>query len=332
MKPMSWMIALCVLLPGLARADKVALPKQYVERMKAPQSEALEAAAGFMVAAQRDFKAPQPKDSLQATWPFEQGGRTAAPNAAGIVARALLEVHALTGHAPSRAAAEAWGRARLADVAADRPIFDPDIEALVALGKATRDEAYLKAARTAFDLRHSGASGREIVERLFLVRKGVPALIGFDAAGSMRAALAVGEAAKAQEMAQALADTQARWNVADSQGFFLTSRAAVLEVLASQRLDLPLRQALRKQVLESQGKDGSWGQRNTQATAYSVRALFTAGDTSAAASGVRFLRATQLKSGGWGTFNDFLPEPFVGETVYEVSADVALALARESAR
>lgn len=317
--------------PVAVGAEKMPLPAQYVEKLRAPAPEAMKSAAGFLAAAQRELKSPDGKASLQATWPFEEKGTTAAPNAAGIVARALAGVHGKVGIAQGKAAAEAWGRARLVEVAAGKLLFDPDVEALAEIARLTGDASYAQAAKAAFDLRHSGATGREIVERLFMVRKGNESLVGFDAAHTIRAALAVGQAEKAREVAQALADTEKRWNAVEPRGFYLTSRGAVLEALELGRFDLPLRASLRPQVLASQGKDGAWGQRNTQATAYSVRALLASGDgkaAEAAAKGTHFLRATQLQSGAWATFNDFLPEPFVGETIYEVTAEVLLALAR----
>ncbi|MGC4113168.1 MAG: hypothetical protein QM765_00505 [Myxococcales bacterium] len=310
-----------------ARAEKMPLPQQYVERLKAPATDAMQAAAGYLAGAQKDFK------DVKATWPWEEKGAQAAPNAAGIVAKSLIAVYVRTSDPTVKAAAEAWGKARLADVSAARMLYDPDIEALAELGKVTGEAAYTKAAKAAFDLRHSGANGREVVERLFMVRKGNDTLVGFDAAHTIRAGIAVGEVGKAREVAQALAETEKRWNLSDKYGFYLTSRAAVLEALVALKANLPLEASLRSQIIASQGKDGTWGQRNTQATAYSTRALFVSGDAKsleAGKQGLQFLRTTQLKAGGWGTFNDYLPEPFVGESIYEVTAEVLLAVARSS--
>jgi hypothetical protein len=312
-------------MPWAARGEKVPLPAQYAERLKAPANEALRAGASYLAGAQHDFQ------DAKATWPWEEKGGQAAPNAAGIVAKSLTAVYVRTSDASVKAAAESWGRARVAEVDAGKLVFDPDVEALAELGKVTGEAAYAKAAKAAFEQRHSNATGREIVERLFMVRKGNEALVGFDAAHTIRAGLAVGQLEKAREVAQALADTEKRWNVEDKHGFRLTSRGAVLEALVALKGNLPLEASLRSQILGSQGKDGTWGQRNTQATAYATRALLVSGDAKsleAAKQGLQFLRSTQLKAGGWGTFNDFLPEPFVGESVFEVTAEVLLAVAR----
>ena len=320
-------LALCVSLPlpVLAAEAKVKLPAQYARNAGLSDADRLQSAARFLVAAQRELKSPDGKRSLAATWPFQPKGEVAAPNASGIVARALLSA----GGPEARPAAEAWGRARLADVAADHPIFDPDVETLALLAQAGGEKAFLAGAKQAFEVRHGMANGREIVERLFLVRRGAPSLVGFDAALSARAALAVGEREKATEIVQALAATTKRWDKADERGFDLTSRAAVLEVALTLGSDKALSGRLCASLVAEQQKDGAWGQRNTQATAYTVRALRGCGSPEAEAAverGRRFLRLTQLESGGWGTFNDYLPEPFVGETVYEVTAEVMLAL------
>lgn len=327
-----WMaIGLVLAVPVLSAAQKPGLPAQYAKNLERPATAALGSAARFLVASQADLKAPDGPAVLRATWPFEVGGEQAALNAAGLVALGLLAAHHAGAAAESLRAAQAWGRARLRDLEAGLPAFDPDVEALAALARATGDPALMAAARAAFEQRHGGADGREIVERLFWVRRGTPALVGFDAALSMRAALSAGQEKKAREIASALETTAPRWNVPSKEGFDATGRAAVLEALAGLDAASGLKAALLGQVLGSQGADGSWATRNSQATAYSVRALAAVGGDGAgpaAARGRRFLRATQLKSGAWATFNDFLPEPFVGETVHEVTAEVMVALAR----
>jgi len=315
--------------PVAARAESMALPAQYAANQKGGEGRALSVVGDFLVAAQGNFRAPGRAGEIKATWPFEKAQQVAAPNASGIVALSLVALHAKTGDQRALAAARAWGDARLAGASTEE-MFDPDVEALAALASVLAQDGakYRTAARAIFEARHGGANGREIVERLFLVRRSAPSLVGYDAANVLRAAMAVGDHAKAREISEALEATAARWNVAQEHGYHLTSRAAVLEALVVARIAIPLATTLREQVLSSQGADGSWGTRNTQPTAYSVRALFAAGDTAAAQKGLGFLRTTQLKSGGWGTFNDFLPEPFVGETVYEVSAEVLLSLLR----
>lgn len=312
-----------ILAPALASAGSVKLPQQYARNLEATDAQRARTASAFLASAQSDF------GELRATWPFQARSKAAAPNAAGIIARALL----LPGqdHEPALAAAKAWAKGRAADLEAGRPLFDPDVEGLAEVSKALSDPALLAAAVKAFEQRHGMASGEEIVERLFMVRRGEPSLVGFDASLTVRAALAVGDRAKALDVAKALAATAARWDKPSDKGFDLTGRAAVLEALSLAAAQPELAAKLRAKLLETQQKDGAWGQRNTQATAYAVRALALSDQPAAAEAaerGRRFLRLTQLESGGWGTFNDFLPEPFVGETVYEVTAEVVLALTR----
>jgi len=300
-------------------------------RAQSPEARtsALERVSSFLVEGQRGLPDADGR-ALESSWPFRPGEGRAAPNAAGLVAKALVAMHASEPGSRGFEAARAWGKARVDDVAAHRPLFDADVEALGALAEVTGDVAFRKAATVAFERRHGLASGREIVERLFLLRRSAPALVAFDAAGSMRAAFAVGERGKAAEMGRALALTERRWNVAHPHGFHLTGRAALLAVLEpAMGPDVEaLRQKLEHQVRRSQQADGSWGLRMLQATAYSVLALRgVRNGEDAVHRAERFLLATQLSSGGWPTFHDFLPEPFVGETVYEVSAEVALALA-----
>lgn len=293
-------------------------------------SEPIGAAADFLARAQADFRQADGSIRWRSTWAFDTASTQPALNAAGVVARALVAAGG-RGDARALAAAQSWGRALLAELAAGGTAFDPDIEALAELGRLAGDPAMTQGAQASFQQRYGMANGREIVERLFWIRKGVPALVGYDASWALRAAVAVGERAKAQEIVEALALTRSRWESPCEQGFHLTSRGALLAAIPaglSAQSDA-LRDALKRSILDSQDKDGAWGAHNTQATAYAVLALRGLPDAEArrsAARGARFLRATQLRSGGWATFNDFLPEPFVGETVYEVTAEAMLAL------
>ncbi|MFN7132382.1 MAG: hypothetical protein ACK4N5_09870 [Myxococcales bacterium] len=326
---MKAILSAALLLSSSAEAARVTVAPQYAANLQRTDAQAASSAASFLARAQSDLAAQRGGPVLRASWAFEQKSPLAAPNAAGIVARALVTAHQRFQHDASLAAARAWGLARLEDLAADRPMFDPDVEALVALADATGDARFRKAATAAFELRHGGADGREVVERLFLVRGDSASLVGFDAAAAVRAALAVGQAGKAREIVQALADTRERWDRATPHGFHHTSRAAVLEVALRTGHDR-LASALAARLLATQERDGSWGARNTQATAYAARALGRVnvdGAREASARAARFLRLTQLTSGGWATYNDFLPEPFVGDTVYEVSAEALLAIA-----
>jgi hypothetical protein len=190
------------------------------------------------------------------------------------------------------------------------------------------------AAMEAFDRRYEYATGEEIVERWFGLRRH-PALIGFEAAAAIRAALAVGQVDKAREVAQAAVATSPRWaEGTDVNGWLTTSRGALLEALSQLGGFEQAAQDLMHHLVLTQGRGGSWSLRNTQATAYAVRGLFAHGDEAAQAAaqkGHRWLKLTQLQDGTWATFNDLLPEPFVGDQVHEVTAEALLALSPRGA-
>lgn len=290
---------------------------------------AVSRAAGALAASQRDF----PEAAGQATWPWQQDAARPAPNAAGLVALGLVRAWERTGSETARAAADAWARARLDDLAAWRPVYDPDIEALAALGRATGEAAYTEAAHKAFARRWGGATGAEALARIRIVRAKHPRLVGYDAALALRAASAAGEADFATDLARALLKDRAAWDLADDPtGLGTTSRAAVLGALSTldrKAFAAPIAE-LALRLVKAQGEDGSWASRNTQATAYAVAALGALPDgraQTAAARGAKWLVATQLDDGAWATFNDGLPPPFVGEVVHEVTAEALLALA-----
>jgi hypothetical protein len=211
-------------------------------------------------------------------------------------------------------------------------LFDPDVEALGRVAALRQDPKLAALARDALNARYSGASAEEIVQRWLQVRPA--ALVGFDAATAIRAALAVGERGLAHGLAEAVLAASPRWGEGPGDAAQLaTSRGALLEALAM--LDADHYHAgmrdLADHLLLTQSYDGTWATRNTQATAYAVLGLQAFGDEgalAAAAHGRKFLRATQLANGGWASFNDYTPEPFVGEVVHEVSAEALRALAR----
>ncbi|MHB8877133.1 MAG: prenyltransferase/squalene oxidase repeat-containing protein [Myxococcaceae bacterium] len=281
-------------------------------------------AAKALEAGQGDFAGPSGRS--RATWEWTKGGG-AADNAAGVVALAL-------GHQAKRCGVSAslarYAEARSAVHADWRFLYDPDVESLALASKVTGDPRFLSIAKEAFERRYGGASGKEIVERWRF--NGRPRdLLGFDAALAIRAALAVGDQAKAKDLADAVIASQG-FEGPDRSGFLTTSRGALLEALSmlggAERAKV--RQDLMHHLLLTQASDGSFGARNTQATAYAVRGLMRSADEAAlsgAARGKQWLRTTQLRDGTWASFNDQMPEPFVGEKVPEITAEVMLAFA-----
>jgi len=301
------------------------VPEQYATNLEAPVGAQLCRAAKALQAAQGTYAGEN--GPSQATWEWTKGGG-AADNTSGIVALALGRLSKRCGETSSL---ERYAKARVAVHASWQVLFDADVESLALASKVTGERGYLETAKAAFDLRYSGASGREIVERWRYLGRS-PELLGYDAALAIRAALSVGEQKKAQEIADAVIATPGYAEGKDQTGFLTTSRGALLEALSmlggSERATA--RRDLVHHLLLTQASDGSFGGRNTQSTAYAVRGLARGGDEAAlsgAARGRQWLRLTQLKDGTWASFNDQLPEPFVGDKVPEVTAEVMLALA-----
>ena len=79
-----------------------------------------------------------------------------------------------------------------------------------------------------------------------------------------------------------------------------------------------------------QRNNGSWAINNTQATAYALLGLTAAKGYFKSAAALKkarhWLMSSQLKAGGWGIYNDGLPEPFVGENNTLVQAETLQAI------
>lgn len=290
-------------------------------------------AVSALARAQQDFA------EIEASWSWRAGMKRPAPNTAGLVALGLIRAAARTPSQKARVAAISWGEARLSDHAAWRPLYDPDIEALVALAGLTGDSRYRATAVAAFDRRWGGASGEEALAKLDLQRRRQPSIVGFDTALTIRAAVAVEDIGFAHTLAGATLATKPAWSRPpdrDPNGYSTTSKAAVLDALfvLDRRRYADAIGNLAADLVLGQHDEGSWSGRNTQATAYAVRALARLGGPSselAVERGARWLTRTQLENGAWATFHDGLPEPFVGDVMHEVTAEVVLAL-EETAR
>ena len=161
----------------------------------------------------------------------------------------------------------------------------------------------------------------------------MPSLLGFDGALAIRAALAVGERVYAYQLADALVARSAQWyRPTKDLRFSLISAAAL--VPAMERLDTAhyacLVARFRADLTRLQTAEGSWLSNESQVTAYAVMALAKsplAAQRDAAKRGAVWLKSTALKAGSFATFNDYMPEPFVGEVLHEVSAEALNALA-----
>lgn len=271
-------------------------------------------AVEFLVIGQRDFK------TAPASWAWRADDDAPAANTGGLIAHAIAAAGAgcTTGLTVSR-----FAQARGDELRRWEQLYDGDVEALAAASTAAHDPRRMEDARLAFERRYSGASGRELVERWFMVRT-QPELVGFDIAQAIRAALAIGDRDKARELADAAESQWKRWAANEHAVFFVAASGALLEALflldASRYAGAPDVARLREDLLARQGKDGSWSRGQTQATAYAVRALSLLPDATsraAAARGRAWLLRTQKSDGSWGHGD---------EIIFEVVAEAALAL------
>lgn len=308
------------------------VPGQYARNLRRPLEDRLCEAAWALARAQGDYRGAS--GAVPASWEWISGSGQAAPNSAGIVAVALAQSAEQCG---GREALRRFAAARAAQHRAGDFLFDADVEALAFAARLLGWPEYGSVAREAFDRRYGPATGEEIVGRLLMIRGELP-IAGYDAALAIRAALAVGERRRAIEIADAAVAAVAKWGEGrqDRQGFLTSARGALLEALAMVdpvRYQRPALDLIHHLVLSS-STDGSWSGRHTQPTAYAVRGLSRWQEPAAQAAaerGRRWLRLTQLGDGTWSTYNDWLPEPFVGERVPEVTAEAMLALAARSA-
>jgi len=332
---MSWTIVwtAALTLPALARAEPP-LASQYQPNLAMDSCEATSRAAGFLVASQVRAGG---EESLG--WSWVVGGNQVAPNLTGLISLSLLEAHQAAGNEPALRAAWRYAEGRLAAEADLATPFKPDVELLARLSQATGDPVYLAAARELWSrVVAVSPDGRAEVARIARARAGAPALVGFDVALTLRAALALGEQAYAQQLAEEVIRRSAEWYLpAKDPRFSLVSAAALVPAL--ERLDAarhaPVVARFRRDLLQAQQPSGAWLANETQPSAYAVMALGAsplADEREAAQRGLLWLRTSMLQAGSYAAFNDFMPEPFVGEVISAVHAEALSALAADCQR
>jgi hypothetical protein len=288
-------------------------------------------AAKVLAANQGNF--PNPRSGRQAipySWEWQVGDGVSAPNTGGVVAVALTT-------SPQSCQVDEtlleYARARVDDHQNGLFLYDPDVEALVRISERLGRPELRTVAHEAFQRRYEGANPDEVVARWrLMLHRGV--LIGYDAALAIRAAMAVGERQFAIGLADETIRTYQSWCLADdTSGEVTISKGAMLEVLSeldAQRYAKPIEHWTHDLIL-TQGRDGSFVFHNTQATAYALAGLSRSAEPLAqiaVARGQRWLASTQLRDGSWASYNDHLPEPFVGPRINEVMAEALLALSR----
>ncbi|MBN2494869.1 MAG: hypothetical protein JXR96_09795 [Deltaproteobacteria bacterium] len=316
------------LLAVTAWAGEQGMARQYLPNLDRSACEAVRASADFLAGAQLV------DDGTEIGWSWEHGGSSLAANQGGLVGLALLSSYEASGDEAHLHAVARYADALVARAKGSHELgYKADIELLARLGSVLGDPVYTETARVLF-ARHleRAGDGQAELARLLAGRKGTPALVGFDAALGIRAALAVGERGFAYELADAVKQRSARWYrpVSDAR-FALISAAALVPALES--LDeahyARLLGRLRADLVRAQGESGAWLGNETQLTAYAVAALWSSPEPlerEAAQRGARWLKSTMLRAGSFALFNDYMPEPFVGRVLSEVNAEVLAAL------
>jgi len=305
------------------------LAKQYQPNLSLSTCQATERLADFLVAEQVPG---------QAGWAWVRGERQVSANMAGLVSLALMEAYQATGKLSYLRAAQ-----RHADDLLTHPVigvpFKPDVELMVRLYGVFQDEAYRTAARELFDrVRARSPEGAAEIARIAEGRKAHPALLGYDAAMAIRAALSVDERRYAYQLADEVIHRSADWYLPkDDPRFSLVSAAALVGVLEA--LDeahyRPTIATLRGGLARAQSGSGAWLANETQPTAHAILALLYSplpAQRSAAQDGLAWLRSTLLSDGGLAVYNDHMPEPFVGQVYSGVNAEALTAMAAACAQ
>ena len=307
------------------------MASQYETNKDQDVCRAMDRAAGFLVEVQK----PGPDGKLG--WSWVVGDGPVSNNVASLAALALLEAYQTSGQPLYLAAARKYADSlmeRQAKWNADNLPYKPDVQLLARLSRVTNKAAYMDAAERSFGLIVSRSpTGSAEVERIFAGRKKAPSLLGFDVALGIQAALAVGERGYALQMADRVLELEKRWYTPGSDArWSLLSAAALVEAL--EKLDAghftPVIERYRRTLTAAQQPNGSWLANETQPSAYALLALAegSPAQRSSYQRGIDWLKITMLKAGSYATFNDFMPEPFVGRVISEVHAEALTVLAR----
>jgi hypothetical protein len=308
------------------------MSKQYQPNLEMGVCKAMTRAADFLVEVQK------PGEDGQLGWSWVIGEGNTSPNVAGLAALALLDAHRVSGKAEYLKAATQYAVGlmnRLVDYSGENLPYKADIEFLSRLADVTKNEGYREAARNMFEvIRAQSGNGGAEVARIARGRKRSIRLLGFDAALAIRASHAVGESRYAYELADDVVGRMSTWyRLSTDPRYSLVSAAALADAL--QTLDAGhYREEIsrfRSDLLRYQQKNGSFLFNETQPSAYAVLALLSStlpGQRRAAERGVMWLKSTMLNEGAFASYNDYMPEPFVGQVISEVHAEALSALTR----
>lgn len=308
------------------------MSNQYQPNLKMGVCKAMTRAADFLV------KVQKPGEDGQLGWSWVVGEDNNTANVSGLAALALLDAHSASGHEEYLKAAARYAVGLmngLVEYSVDNLPYKADVEFLSRLADVTKNNGYREAARKMFEIiRERSGNGGEEVARIARGRKRAIRLLGFDVALAIRAAHAVGDKRYAFELADDVVRRMPAWyRLSKDPRFSLVSAAALAGAL--QTLDAghyrKLIQRLRSDLLRYQQKNGSFLFNETQPSAYAVLALMdgnSSRERRAAGRGVAWLKSTMLKQGAFASYNDYMPEPFVGQVISEVHAEALGVLAR----
>jgi hypothetical protein len=308
------------------------MSKQYQPNLQMGVCKAMTRAADFLV------KVQKPGEDGQLGWSWVVGEDNTAANVAGLAALALLDAHEASGREEYLQAATRYALGlmnRLVEYSGENLPYKADIEFLSRLADLTRNDGYREAARKMFDVvRAKSPNGGDEVARIAQGRRRAMRLLGFDAALAIRAAHAVGEKRYAYQLADDVLQRMPSWyRLSKDPRFSLVSSAALagaLQVLDAGHYRKQI-QRFRADLLGFQRKNGSFLFNETQPSAYAVMTLM--GSTyskqrRAAQRAAKWLKSTMLKRGAFASYNDYMPEPFVGQVISEVHAEALSALSR----
>ena len=308
------------------------MSKQYQPNLEMGVCKAMARAADFLV------KVQKPGEDGELGWSWVVGEGNPSANVAGLAALALLDAHQVSGNAEYLQAATRYALGlmnRLVEYSGDNLPYKADIEFLSRLADLTKNDGYREAARKMFEVvRAKSPTGGNEVSRIAQGRRRAMRLLGFDVALAIRAAQAVGEKRYAFQMADDVIQRMPAWyRLSNDPRFSLVSSAALAGAL--QALDAghyrKQIQRFRADLLRYQQKNGSFLVNETQPSAYAVLALMDSTyskQRQAARRAVEWLKSTMLQKGAFASYNDYMPEPFVGQVISEVHAEVLSALSR----
>ncbi len=265
-------------------------------------------------------------------WTWVAGEGKTAPNMAGLVSLALLDAYEVSKKPIHLRAAQRYADGLLVDPLPGPP-YKSAVELMVRLYGYLDDPEYRIAAIDMFErIQTFSSNGAAEVARIERGRGNHPALLGYDVAMAIRAALAVDERGYAFELADSVIAESGSWyRPSDDPVFTLVSTAALvsaLEVLDRARYQKTIKR-FRADLAAAQGKSGSWCNNKTQPSVHAVLALMyspIASERRAARNGIGWLKSTLLRPGSLASFNDHMPEPFVGRVFSGVHAEALTAL------